>query len=341
MAGGGDPLVRALVRHQPRDPAQRAGTIARAAERLVELPLLHAPFAEGTVCAAYRDRDRDESPEAEEARHLKRGLTSTRMDEGLVRIVAVLEPDEAAIVLAAIDRRVEDNWRRDRDAEDDVPRTELSERRATALVELATDGLVTGPDPIVRGEHIDVRVNADLDVITGARDDGLCEIEGIGAVAPALVRRLLCDARVCTAREQIDGIFNLGRSQRTPNRQQRRSLHRRDGGCRYPGCRMRRYVDAHHVVPWDDDGPTDIDNLMLLCREHHRLFHEGAYRITVHGGGRFTFYRPDGRPVVRPPCRARPGTASSASGSPRATDGGGRYDLDLTIDALQYRAPQS
>lgn len=165
--------------------SSRASRIARAAERLADLRLLRAAFAAGSVsldkvlpvtpvasaatderftmlavaasasqsqriCAAYRNLDRDDSPEVEEARHPKRGLTSTRMDEGLVRLVVVLEPDEAAVVLAAIDARVEDAWRRDRDAADDTPRTELSERRATALVELATDGLVTGPHPVVR-----------------------------------------------------------------------------------------------------------------------------------------------------------------------------------------------
>lgn len=106
-------------------------------------------------------------------------------------------------------------------------------------------------------------MHVDAEVLTGARDDGRCELEGIGAVAPAVVRRLFCDARVRTVRELVEGIFNLGRTQRTVNRQQRRSLHRRDGGCGYPGCRMRRYVDAHHVVPWEHDGLTDLDNVAL------------------------------------------------------------------------------
>jgi hypothetical protein len=286
------------------------------------------------ICATYRRLDDDDSPDALQERHRNRCVTSNPQDSGLVRIVALLEPEEAALVLAALDARVEDAWRRDRPSDDATPPVELATRRADALVELATEGLVEGPDPVVRGERVEVRVHVDAEVLAGTREDGVCMIEGIGAVSPALVRRLLCDARVCTVTEQVDGIFNLGRSQRSVNRRQRRALHQRDGGCRFPGCAMRRFVDAHHVVPWDDHGPTDMDNLMLLCTAHHRLFHEGAYRIDRLGGGRFTFRRPDGRIIAPPPLRAEPGTGPPATQVPRAEGGGERFDLGLTIDAL-------
>jgi hypothetical protein len=59
----------------------------------------------------------------------------------------------------------------------------------------------------------------------------------------------------------------------------RRALKRRDGGCRFPGCPDTRFVDAHHIEHWADGGETRLDNLVLLCRHHHRLLHEGGYRI--------------------------------------------------------------
>ena len=73
---------------------------------------------------------------------------------------------------------------------------------------------------------------------------------------------------------------------------------------------------------------------MLVCPAHHRLFHEGRYTIDVHGEGKFTFRRPDGRAIEPPPLRARPDAASPAPGVPRAEGGGERFDLDLTLDAL-------
>jgi hypothetical protein len=288
------------------------------------------------ICSAYRRVLDDDSADASKERHRRREVTAQPLDDGLVRVVALLEPDDAAIVLAALDARVEDAWRRDRPSDDATPPTELSTRRADALVELATEGLVEGPDPVVRGERVEVRVHIDAEVLAGTRPDGICHIDGIGAVSPALVRRLLCDARVCTVTEQVDGIFNLGRKQRTANRRQRRALQQRDGGCRFPGCRMRRFVDAHHVIPWDDLGPTDMDNLMLLCPTHHRLFHEGEYRITGHGGGRFTFFKPDGRPIITPALHAEPATGPPPPGNPRAESGGAPYDLAYTIDGLLH-----
>ena len=56
---------------------------------------------------------------------------------------------------------------------------------------------------------------------------------------------------------------------------------------------MERFVDAHHIWHWADGGPTDLDNLILLCRFHHRLVHEVGYRVRVDGPGEFTFLRPD------------------------------------------------
>jgi hypothetical protein len=93
--------------------------------------------------------------------------------------------------------------------------------------------------------------------------------------------------------------LDLGRARRLVSRAQRRALRFRDGpGCAFPGCAA-RHVDAHHVVFWDDGGATDLDNLVLLGRHHHRLLHEGGYAASL-VGGRPRFFRPNGTPI-RPP----------------------------------------
>jgi hypothetical protein len=93
-------------------------------------------------------------------------------------------------------------------------------------------------------------------------------------------------------------------------------------------------VQVHHAVPWDDGGPTDINNLLELCPRHHRLFHAGAYAIDAQGDGTFVFRRVDGRLIAPPPLRAKPCAGPPPPGDPRAEGGGERYDLGLTIDAL-------
>jgi hypothetical protein len=52
-------------------------------------------------------------------------------------------------------------------------------------------------------------------------------------------------------------------------------------------------------VFWDDAGATNLDNLLLLCRHHHRLLHEGGYTASL-VDGHPRFFRPDGTPI-RPP----------------------------------------
>jgi hypothetical protein len=71
----------------------------------------------------------------------------------------------------------------------------------------------------------------------------------------------------------------------------------RDGGCRFPGCSHRRFVDAHHIEHWADGGETSIDNLVLLCRRHHRLVHEGGFGLNRVADGCIRFTRPDRRAI--------------------------------------------
>lgn len=50
--------------------------------------------------------------------------------------------------------------------------------------------------------------------------------------------------------------------------------------CRWPGCeRPASWCDGHHLVHWAHGGSTDLDNLVMLCRRHHRLVHEGGWQL--------------------------------------------------------------
>jgi 5-methylcytosine-specific restriction protein A len=83
----------------------------------------------------------------------------------------------------------------------------------------------------------------------------------------------------------------------------------RDGGCVFPGCdRKPKWCDAHHLKPWEDDGPTDLDNGCLLCRRHHTLIHHRGWTLErAAGTGTFTATSPDGRPFTcGPHDRCRP-----------------------------------
>ena len=74
-------------------------------------------------------------------------------------------------------------------------------------------------------------------------------------------------------------VLNVGRKTRIIPSAIRRALKARDTTCQYPGCSHTRYVDGHHMVHWSDGGETKLDNLVLLCRRHHRLVHEYGFRV--------------------------------------------------------------
>jgi len=76
--------------------------------------------------------------------------------------------------------------------------------------------------------------------------------------------------------------LSLGRKQRLVSPQQRRALVARDHGCSFPGCgRPAAWTEAHHIVHWISGGATNLANLTLLCRAHHRIVHHGGWDVTV------------------------------------------------------------
>jgi hypothetical protein len=90
--------------------------------------------------------------------------------------------------------------------------------------------------------------------------------------------------------------LEVGRSTRVIQPAQRTALAVRDGGCVFPGCsRPLAWCEAHHLVHWLHGGPTDLGNLALLCRAHHRAVHEGGWRLGRDSDGRLTATPPHRR----------------------------------------------
>lgn len=110
-------------------------------------------------------------------------------------------------------------------------------------------------------------------------------------------RRLACEAsRVVMTHDSNGATVDVGRKTRAIHPAMRRALNHRDGSCRFPGCNV-SHCDAHHIEHWADGGETNLDNLLLLCRFHHRALHEGDYRIVFDSLGNHRFYTANGQPL--------------------------------------------
>jgi hypothetical protein len=144
---------------------------------------------------------------------------------------------------------------------------------------------------------------------TGDTEDGgeLTDDDG-NHLSPHILRFIIAAAMIRPLEVSGSGDpLRMGRTLRYANRHQRRALLARDGGCIFPGCdRPASWCDAHHVDEWDANGPTDIDNIGLLCRHHHRVTHRPGWTMTptalpsdpntTHSNGvRFRWRTPTGR----------------------------------------------
>jgi hypothetical protein len=99
---------------------------------------------------------------------------------------------------------------------------------------------------------------------------------------------------------QAGSVLDVGRKTRTIPPAIRRALSTRDRHCCFPGCES-RYCDAHHVRHWADGGATRLDNLVLLCRRHHRAVHEGGFAVERRQNREVRFIHPAGWPLVAAP----------------------------------------
>ena len=181
----------------------------------------------------------------------------------------------------------------------------LVQRRADALVAVAESFLATGYREGLAGERNQVQVIVEVGDVGEVGAACGCEthqahIDGGPAIPQATARRLACDASLVVMTEDSAGnVLDVGRRTRTIPPAIARALRRRDGGCRFPGCTCERFVDGHHVIHWADGGTTKLDNLVLLCRRHHGLVHEGGFTVASDGAGGWHFARPDGTTLPR------------------------------------------
>lgn len=112
------------------------------------------------------------------------------------------------------------------------------------------------------------------------------------SITASQARRLACTARIIPA--VLGGaseVLDLGRAQRFFNAVQRRAMLLRDRTCRAEGCDIPgTWAEAHHWIAWFDDGPTDLDNGVLLCSHHHHRAHDPDYLVErlPNGDVRFT-----------------------------------------------------
>ncbi len=234
------------------------------------------------VAPELADRADEAALARQEARaHARRGLTLSSPVDGQVRLSGVLAAEDAATVHAALHPLCRPIAGDDRSA---------AQRRADALVDVCRLALRTGQLPGDGGEPPQLTVTVAYQPLANAL--GAAATDTGQRLSPATARRLACDAKILPMVLGGAGqILDAGRARRLATGPLRRALQVRDRGCAFPDCdRPPRWTDAHHLTAWTAGGATTLDNLVLLCRRHHRLIHEPAAGWNIRLG---TDHRPD------------------------------------------------
>ncbi len=174
-----------------------------------------------------------------------------------------------------------------------------------------------------RGERHQIILHHDVDP-AGRFGPGQLHL---GPVVPDPVARYLgCDAQVVVAAYRAGQLLGITPTERTPSRKVRRYLERRDQGCTHPLCSQRRWLQAHHLLHWEDGGLTEAWNMVMLCWVHHKALHHGDFTIEGNPEERtLRFLDTHGRPI-EPPGTGPPRLPRPAEPSPFTPPFGERLD---------------
>jgi Domain of unknown function (DUF222)/HNH endonuclease len=285
-------------------------------EHWLEVALTSSGGQLARICRGVRETFPADDPRRASDPLLMRGVRTWWRDDGMLELLAVLPAEEGAIVVAALDALAQRQAAEVRrvpagaQPEDGGERLTQPGLRADALVQLCKTRVSAAATTPVVAPTTQMVVHVDAAVLEGTSVEGRSHIQDGPWLPPATVRRLACDADVVTMIDRDGQPLDVGRVHRLITSKQRLALHSRDGGCRYPGCSVpAARTDGHHVRHWPDGGKTNLDNLISLCRFHHRQHHEGKFEIGTESAGEFTFRGADGRPlqphVAEPPTELR------------------------------------
>lgn len=163
------------------------------------------------------------------------------------------------------------------------------QRQAEALADICGYVLDRGEVPQCGGHRPHLNVIIRLEDLENRARSAMLDFGG--TVTPEALRMLACDAAVIPIVMNGQGQpLDVGRMTRVIPEGVRRAVAARDGGCARCG-RPRSWCEIHHILEWEFDGETKVDNCVMLCRVCHRLIHHSEWEVRML----------DGRPEFIPP----------------------------------------
>ena len=119
----------------------------------------------------------------------------------------------------------------------------------------------------------------------------------------AMARKMACQAGLVPIVLSGRSVpLDWGRARRFASPQQNDALRLQYETCTLFGCTASvEWCDAHHIAPFEPDGPTDLDNLTPACDHCHDLVHRPGWGVMKDRNGVVTSWAPDGQTWVHNP----------------------------------------
>ena len=243
------------------------------------------------LVAKYRGAKRLQDARLADEQHRDRELSHYYDHDGCLVIKARMPAEQGALIVKALEMAMENDFGdADVTAETSDPEP-IAARRADALAAIAETYLNNDESSGSTADRYQVVVHVTAE--TSHIEDG-------PHVTAETSRRIGCDCSIVGIKEDENGEpLSIGRRSRSIPPPMRRALRIRDGGCRFPGCTNTRFVDGHHIKHWADGGETSLNNLVLLCRHHHHLVHEGGFACEKSADGEIFFKDQREQPLER------------------------------------------
>ena len=138
----------------------------------------------------------------------------------------------------------------------------LEHRYADALVELCRGGGVGLHDPVPAARPT---------LVVDVSLTGPATLAGV-ALPDEWVDALRAEASLALRAVGDHGeVLAEARAKKFVSDKRRSAVIRRDGHCRWPGCRRRLGLQVHHLQPSSWGGSDEISNLAAVCPAHHAL----------------------------------------------------------------------
>ena len=245
---------------------------------------------------------------AKEARAYRRRYVRVwAPDEGGLRLEAWLPRIDGARVKAVLEAEAD---RVGKEAHAAGRREPAPAYLADALVHVVCGDAAARPKA-----HVELRVDAAALRRGEVDGDEVCEIPGVGSVPVGVARDVLGDSAFRLVVTDGTDVRTVTSRKRTIREPLRAALRERDGGCAVPGCPNTRYLEIDHDWELSRGGPTQLDNLQLLCTHHHRLKTAFGFRLVRGPDGTRRWVTPPGRGAVSP-TTAPGGRRSAGAGRP-------------------------